>query len=273
LNSFPVSPLFVPANKLEWIQKAESSEADGLIIDLEDSVPEEYKKETREALADYLSSTEITKPFFIRINPMNTSHGEKDINIFKETVKSFKGLIIPKIEDPVEIASLNKEIKVVLLIETPLALENLSLLSQSDNVIGLALGGADLSAELGSDMSWDSLLMARSMIVLQASKNGLLTIDSPFMQINDEKLLAEESWKAKSIGFNSKFAIHPKQAKIIKERFLPTKEEIEEAEKIIEAYSNSKGGAISVDGKMVDEPIVRLMKKRLWLVGIDLESK
>ena len=93
------------------------------------------------------------------------------------------------------------------------------------------------------------------------------------MQINNDKLLAEESQRAKSIGFNSKFAIHPKQAKIIKERFLPTKEELEEAKEIIEAYSNSKGGAISVNGKMVDEPIVKLMKKRLWLSGIDLESK
>ena len=273
MNSFPVSPLFVPANKLDWIQKAESSEADGLIIDLEDSVPEDEKNVTREALADYLSSTEISKPFFIRVNSLTTTYGEKDINTFENTVKNFMGLIIPKIEDPAELASLSKDIKAILLIETPLALENLPSLIQDKKVMGLALGGADLSAELGSDMSWDSLLMARSMIVMQASKLGLLTIDSHFMDINDENLLAEESRKAKSIGFNSKFAIHPKQAKVIKERFLPTKEELEEAKKIIEAYSNSKGGAISVDGKMVDEPIVRLMKKRLRLSGIDLENE
>ena len=82
MNSFPVSPLFVPASKLGWIQKAENSEADGLIIDLEDSVPEDEKNVAREALADYLSSTEISKPFFIRVNPLTTSYGEKDINVF-----------------------------------------------------------------------------------------------------------------------------------------------------------------------------------------------
>ena len=273
MNSFPVSPLFVPANKLDWIQKAESSEADGLVIDLEDSVPEDEKIGTREALDNYLSCTEVSKPFFIRVNPLTTTYGEDDINRFKNTFKNFRGLIIPKIENPLELTSLSKDTKAILLIESPIALENLSSLTHDNRVIGLALGGADLSAELGSDMSWDSLLMARSMIVMQASKRGLLTIDSPFMQINDEKLLAEESRKVKSIGFNSKFAIHPKQAKIIKERFLPTEEELEEAKKIIEAYSNSKGGAISVDGKMVDEPIVKLMKKRLWLSGIDLESE
>jgi len=273
LTTFPVSPLFVPSNQLEWINKAENSEADGLILDLEDSVPTSEKSKTRKGLADYLSSKEIKKPFFIRINPLSSSDGEEDIALFQNTFKNFLGLIIPKIESPKELSCLKDETKVILLIETPLALESLPLLTKDKKVIGLALGGADLSAELGSDMSWDALLMARSMIVMQASKHGLLTIDSPFMQINDEKLLAEESRKAKSIGFNSKFAIHPKQAKIIKERFLPTEEELEEARKIIEAYSNSKGGVISVDGKMVDEPIVRLMKKRLWLSGKDLESE
>ena len=82
-------------------------------------------------------------------------------------------------------------------------LENLSLLSEDKRVIGLALGGADLSAELGSDMSWDAMLSARSMIILQASKYGLITIDSPFMQIEDISDLAQESRKARSIGFNS----------------------------------------------------------------------
>ncbi len=273
MNSFPLCHLFVPANKLDLIQKAENSEADGLIIDLEDSVPEDDKKATREILFDYLFSKELSKPFCIRINSLTTSNGKKDINTFKNSFKNFNGLIIPKIEDPAELTLLSKDIKAILLIETPIALENLSLLAQDKRIVGLALGGADLSAELGSDMSWDSLLMARSMIVMQASKYGLLTIDSPFMQLNDERLLAEESRKAKSMGFNSKFAIHPNQAKTIKERFLPTEEELKEAKKIIEAYSNTRGGAISVDGKMVDEPIVRLMKKRLWLSGTDLESK
>ena len=272
MTPFPVCPLFVPANKLDWIAKAEASKADGLVIDLEDSVPLSDKSKSREELAGYLSSRDISKPFFIRINPLKSLDGKEDILVFNIKNKNFLGLIIPKIENLIELSTLPKNLKLVLLIETALALESLSLLSEDKRVIGLALGGADLSAELGSDMSWDAMLMARSMIILQASKYGLITIDSPYMQIDDISQLAQESTKARSIGFNSKFAIHPKQAEVIKESFLPTKEDLEVAQKILKAFSKSKGGAISVDGKMIDEPIIKVMKKRLFQAGIDFES-
>ena len=272
MTLFPVCPLFVPANKLDWISKAETSKADGLVIDLEDSVPLSDKRKSRDELARHLSSSHISKPFFVRINSLKSHDGKEDISLFNIKNKNFLGLIIPKIENPIELSVLPESLKLVLLIETALALENLSLLSEDKRVIGLALGGADLSAELGSDMSWDAMLLARSMIVLQASKYGLITIDSPFMQIEDINELAQESRKARSIGFNSKFAIHPKQAEVIKESFLPTKEDLEEAQKILKAFSKSKGGAISVDGKMIDEPIIKLMKKRLFLAGIDFKD-
>ena len=272
MTLFPVCPLFVPANKLDWISKAETSKADGLIIDLEDSVPLSDKRKSRDELARHLSSSHISKPFFIRINSLKSQDGKEDISLFNIKNKNFLGLIIPKIENPIELSVLPESLKLVLLIETALALENLSLLSEDKRVIGLALGGADLSAELGSDMRWDAMLLARSMIILQASKYGLITIDSPFMQIEDISELAQESRKARSIGFNSKFAIHPKQAEVIKESFLPTKEDLEEAQKILKAFSKSKGGAISVDGKMIDEPIIKLMKKRLFLAGIDFKD-
>ena len=272
MTLFPVCPLFVPANKLDWISKAETSKADGLIIDLEDSVPLSDKRKSRDELARHLSSSHISKPFFIRINSLKSQDGKEDISLFNIKNKNFLGLIIPKIENPIELSVLPESLKLVLLIETALALENLSLLSEDKRVIGLALGGADLSAELGSDMSWDAMLLARSMIILQASKYGLITIDSPFMQIEDINELAQESRKARSIGFNSKFAIHPKQAEVIKESFLPTKEDLEEAQKILKAFSKSKGGAISVDGKMIDAPIIKLMKKRLFLAGIDFKD-
>ena len=82
MNPFPLCPLFVPANKLDWIEKAERSEADGLIIDLEDSVPLEEKGKARDGLVEYLSSEEISKPFFIRTNPLTSQEGRKDSSSF-----------------------------------------------------------------------------------------------------------------------------------------------------------------------------------------------
>ena len=185
MTPFPVSPLFVPANRLDWIKKTETSETDGLIIDLEDSVPLGDKSKAREELANYLSSEEISTPFFIRTNTLTSKEGLEDLSLLDAVGKNFLGLVIPKIEDPTELMPLPELLKVVILVETPSAIENLASLAADKRIHGIALGGADLSAELGSDMSWDSLLYSRSKIVTQASINGVFSIDSPFMQIND----------------------------------------------------------------------------------------
>ena len=269
---FPVSPLFVPANKLDWIEKTRTHEADGLIIDLEDSVPLSKKSKAREGLTNYLSSEKITTPFFIRTNPLTSKEGNEDISLIEKAGENFIGLMIPKIEDPTELMDLPETLKVVILVETPSAIENLASLAAEKRVYGVALGGADLSAELGSDMSWDSLLYSRSKIVMYASINGIFSIDSPFMDINNLDKLDVESRKAKSLGFDSKFAIHPNQVETISRNFLPSKEEIEEAKKTIKAFVKSDGGAIAVDGKMVDEPVVKLMKKKLILAGLDPDN-
>jgi len=272
LNLFPLCPLFVPANKLDWIKKAERSEADGLIIDLEDSVPAEEKNKTRDSLVEYLSSEEISKPFFIRTNPLTSQEGKKDSSSFNVGIKNFLGLMIPKIENLDELTDVPDTLQIILLIETPLAIENLAFLASDIRVNGIALGGADLSAELGSDMSWDSLLYSRSRILAYASINEIFSIDSPFMQIDDLEGLEDESRRAKSMGFTSKFAIHPNQIEIIRRSFLPTNQEIEEAKEVIKAFANSDGGAIAVNGKMVDEPVVKLMKKKLILAGFNPDN-
>ena len=82
MTLFPVCPLFVPANKLDWISKAETSKADGLVIDLEDSVPLSDKRKSRDELARHLSSSHISKPFFIRINSLKSHDGKEDISLF-----------------------------------------------------------------------------------------------------------------------------------------------------------------------------------------------
>ena len=133
----------------------------------------------------------------------------------------------------------------------------------------MALGGADLSASLGSTMDWDSLLYSRSKIILESSIHNLFSIDSPFMDIENLESLELESRKARSIGFSGKAAIHPSQLDVINRSFLPSDTEIEEALKIIKAFRSSSSAVISFEGKMIDQPIILSMEKRLRLVGID----
>jgi (S)-citramalyl-CoA lyase len=199
---------------------------------------------------------------------LDSEEGQADLSLFSKNLDIFDALVLPKIEDPVALVDLPK-LNIVLLIETPLAIKNLSLLAESDQVVGIALGGADLSASLGSDMSWDSLLFHRSKVILEGAINNLFTIDSPFMDISSPERLKQESHLSSKLGFNGKAVVHPTQIDHVLDAFLPSAEEIEEAKDILIAFSGSSEGALTVNGKMVDLPVVKSMEKRLLLAGMD----
>ena len=176
--------------------------------------------------------------------------------------------MLPKVEESGLISSL-PDINIIALLETPISIKNISEIASVDKVKGLALGGADLSASLGSTMDWDSLLYARSKIVLEASINNLFSIDSPFMNIDNLDALQEERKRSKAMGFNGKAAIHPSQLPVIKNSFIPNEDEIAEAIEIIKAFNDASSAVIAYKGKMIDLPVILSMEKRLKLVGID----
>ena len=268
MNKFPVCPIFVPANKLDWVPKILASNADCIIFDLEDSVLLSQKELSRNELYSYLKANKLDILVLIRINPLDSDIGQADLALFSGNTDIFDALMLPKIEELSVLANIPK-VNVVLLIETPLAVKNLPLLAENNQAVGIALGGADLSASLGSDMSWDSLLFHRSSIVLEASINNLFSIDSPFMSISSLDELKEESLLSSKMGFNGKAAIHPSQIEPILEAFLPTKNEIKEAKEILIAFANASEGAVAFKGKMIDLPVVKSMEKKLRLAGID----
>ena len=265
---FPVCPIFIPANKLDWIPKILTSNADCIIFDLEDSIVFEDKEASRNSLYNYLKENKLDISILVRINSLDSEEGQADLSLFSKNLDIFDALVFPKIEDPVALVDLPK-LNIVLLIETPLAIRNLSLLAESDRVVGIALGGADLSVSLGSDMSWDSLLFHRSKVILEGAINNLFTIDSPFMDIASPERLKQESHLSSKLGFNGKAVIHPTQIDHVLDAFLPSAEEIEEAKDILIAFSSSSEGALTVNGKMVDLPVVKSMEKRLLLAGMD----
>ncbi len=144
-----------------------ASKADCIIFDLEDSVLLNQKESSRNKLCDYLKSNALDISVLIRINPLDSDIGKEDLALFSRNTELFDALLLPKIEEPSALDNMPK-VDVVLLIETPLAVKNLPLLARANQAVGIALGGADLSASLGSDMSWNSLLFHRSHIVLEA---------------------------------------------------------------------------------------------------------
>ena len=270
MNKFPVCPIFIPANRLEWVEKTFDKGTDSVIIDLEDSVPKEQKDETRTKLFSYIDSHDFEKTILIRVNPVEGEFGKEDMKILSEVSSKIDAFMLPKIEQTELLNDLPDNL--IALIETPKSIQNLEEIASHKNVIGIALGGADLSASLGSDMSWDSLLFTRSKIIIEAAANNLFTIDSPFMNIEDISSLENESVLSNGLGFDGKAAIHPNQIETITKSFLPNESDIQEAKEIIKLFNSSSEAVIAYKGKMIDMPIVLSMEKRLRLVGIELKN-
>ena len=122
MKKFPITPIFIPANKLNYIEKAIKHDADGIIFDLEDAVPISEKEMARENLFNFLSSNSLKIPSYIRINDLNDVNGKSDLNLFKSL--DFK-IIIPKIETNEVLKNIPDNMSTIPLIETPLALRNL----------------------------------------------------------------------------------------------------------------------------------------------------
>jgi citrate lyase beta subunit len=149
------------------------------------------------------------------------------------------------------------DIAVVPLIESARALLRCEqIATATDRVAGIAIGGEDFTLDIGAPRSPEALAPLRHTAVLVAAAYDLLSIDTPYPEYRDGSGLAVEAKLARSIGLRAKFAIHPDQVPIINRAFSPSEREVERAQRIIAAADAAGDGVISVDGRMVDAPIV-----------------
>ena len=264
------SNLFIPGHTLDRLDRGLNSNASALIIDLEDGCPEDKKIDAREELIGLLKKGNVlTKPLFVRVNDAMNENGRQDIDALSDFEDQIEAIILPKTQSFDFLATLAPMIafenKLVPLIETPRAVDTVTQIAAFKGVIGLFFGAADFSAGMGSKLAWEPLLYARHKVALAAAMYNLFTIDAPFFYIDNEEGLIEEAEKVKNLGFTGKAAIHPSQIDFINDAFEPTKEEKEEAKKVLEEYQKMDGGAVKIDGKMVDEPIAEAMRLKLSL--------
>ena len=270
---FRRSLLFVPGIRPDRYLKAIGSGADMVCIDLEDSVSFSQKDTARDTVLNFLNSHDFTDSgceLIIRINILTSIEGLKDIVAIAESKIKPDAIMLTKVnhQQDVKIADSllsDTECEIFALIETPEGLSNAKeILTASSRLTAAMFGGGDYAATVGSDLSWDSLLYARSQMVA-AAKNKITLIDVPFMNFNDHIGLESETQKIKNLGYNSKAAIHPSQVSIIHKGLKPSQQEIERAKKIVSTYYQSDQGVVVVDGYMVDQPIVLAAQKILEL--------
>lgn len=270
--------LFVPGDREEIVKKAPTRGADALILELEDGVHLDRKSIARELVANALKELETEKDLLVRVNTLQQG-GEEDLKAIIPC--SPKAVVLPKVGDVDELifierridmleaqAGLKEKVRLLFQIETAMGILNMKeLISRSQRVMGLFFGAEDYTADMNITRtpSGEELFYARSCLATIASAYHLSAIDTPYPDFRDELGLVHETEKILQMGFTGKAVIHPAQIKPIHRVFQPDPEEIEYATRILQAAREHNKAVFSLDGKMIDAPIIRraeLMVKR-----------
>jgi citrate lyase subunit beta/citryl-CoA lyase len=259
----PRSYLFVPGNRPDRFAKACAAGADAVVVDLEDSVPAADKMTARAAVAAWLTPAQ---PILVRINVANSEWFRDDLNLGGKP--GIAGVLLPKAErvEDIHIVAQHFGAAAPILpqIETARGFWNALALAGAEHVQRLLFGSIDFQLDLGMAAEEDELLYFRSQIVLVSRLAGIQSpVDGVTTDINSPERVRADTLRARRLGFGGKMCIHPKQVPVVNECFAPTAEEEAWARRVVEASAASHGGATSVDGKMVDRPVLALAEKIL----------
>jgi citrate lyase subunit beta/citryl-CoA lyase len=256
------SCLSVPGSSERMLAKAAGLPADEVVIDLEDSVVPGAKEQARGLTVAALGSWQ-GPPVAVRINPLSGEWGREDVAALAG-VEGLGSLVVPKVEAAaalVEVDGLLGDSAAGLqaLIETARGLQLVGeIAGASDRLETLITGYADLAASLGlpgrADYPGDRWHWVRSTVLVAARAAGLQAIDGPHLEIADLDGLRVEAGRARALGFDGKWALHPSQVEPLNEAFSPTPGELEHATAVLRALERAGDqGAALLDGEMIDE--------------------
>lgn len=266
--------MFVPGNNPGMMADAHIYGPDSIMLDLEDSVTMAEKDTARLLVYNALKSVDYgTTEMVVRINPLNTPYGKKDI---EAVVKAGVDVIrMPKTETAEEVKEVEREIErveaelgcvgrtqIMAAIESTLGVVNAyAIATASPRMMGIALGAEDYCANLKAQRTpgGDELRLARETIVVAARAAGIDALDTVYSNLNDMETFRAEVEYIKTLGFDGKSIINPRQIEVVNEVFAPKEKEIAKARAIVAAIkeAEAKGsGVISLNGKMVDRPVV-----------------
>lgn len=253
--------LFVPGGRPDRFAKALASGADAVCVDLEDAVPPADKAAARAAAIAALSDP-ATPDLSLRINGVTTRAGLEDLVTLGDAGAMPALLLVPKVESAEAIEVVRGALgdacpPIVPLIETPKGLRRAHAIASAPGVAAAMFGGGDLAGELGVALAWEPLFTARGQFVLACAEAGVPAIDVPFLHLDDAAGLADETRRARALGFAAKAAIHPGQIKAIRAGLAPTPQEIADAQAAAAAFAAAGGAAVRHKGRMLEAPIMR----------------
>ncbi|MDQ3877856.1 MAG: CoA ester lyase [Actinomycetota bacterium] len=265
------------------LSKAPSLPADQVFMDLEDSVAPLAKEDARGNVIDALKNNDWTgKTVVVRINSIDTQWAADDLKTVVENAGSYLDCVmIPKVQHAHEVhfvdhllrmiettTGLEKRIGIEAQIETATGLKNIHEIAHaSDRLETLIFGPADMSASLGLPTVTAGLPMpgypgdhwhwVLETILVAARDAGLQAIDGPYLLIKDLDGFRDMAMRARALGYDGKWALHPGQIDVLNEVFTPTQEEYDKAEALLEAYKHAtevdRRGAVMFGSEMIDE--------------------
>ena len=268
------SLLFLPGNNPNMLINAGYLGSDAVIFDLEDAVSPAEKDAARILVRNTMRYMSLDCEKIVRINSVDTPYWQTDIDTIlpehpnlillpKASCPSDVQLVaeyMDKVEEKIGLA--NGTVGIMPLIETALGVENaFAIATSTPRVKALFLGAEDLTADLQCKRTkvGREIEYARTRLVVAARAAGIDVYDTPFTDVNDDEGIVVDAQLAKSLGFTGKASISPRHVDVINSVFSPTMEEIDYAYDVIEAIETAKKqgkGAISLNGKMIDAPIV-----------------
>ena len=265
--------LFVPATRPERYAKALVSGADAVIIDLEDAVAAQEKKGARRQLAsafEQLGASERARTV-VRMNASGTPWFDDDLVFLAGLVgQGLPAVMLPKAESALVLQqlaqALGPDCALLPLVESLAGWDGVEALAAAPQVLRLAFGHLDFQADVGMAAGADEveLVPVRLAVVLAARRARLAApIDGVTAAIRDAERLQEDAARSRRFGFGAKMCIHPEQIALVNAAFSPSAAELDWAHRVLAAVEAAGGGVVSLDGRMVDGPVVRSAQRTL----------
>ncbi|KUO22741.1 HpcH/HpaI aldolase/citrate lyase family protein [Streptomyces dysideae] len=272
MRPHPLTWLYAPGDRPRVVAKALTAGADVVVIDLEDAVAPDRKDYAREATAELLTTPQPV-PVHVRVNALDTPWAAADLDTLA-ALPGVSGLRLPKVTAPAQIIHVAETTPPTAggapalhaLLESALGIEHAyAIAAAHPSLHGIALGDADLRADLGArddaGLDW-----SRSRVVVAARAAGLPPpSQSVHPDIRDLDGLTASCAHGRALGFLGRAAIHPRQLPVIERAYLPTGEELEQAETIIKAATADQGAQALPDGRFIDASVVASARRTLSL--------
>lgn len=265
------SCLVVPGHTARMHDKALASDADEIVLDLEDAVAPEAKDEARDQVTQTLAGDGwAAHTVAVRVNALGTTHAAADLAACAALARDGFSVVLPKAETSEGVAraraALPPSVALQALIETPAGLLAAREIAAADGVTALILGYADLAAALGrrgavrDPARW---LVAQELLLAAARAAGVDAIDGPHFALGDRAGLRAAVQGVRELGFDGKWAIHPEQVGPINEGFAAGADEHAWAAAVIDAVAAAGAGSavVALDGQMLDEAMVRRARR------------